>query len=113
MVDAPSMTPLPQLATEEIMANTQEQDERSSSLSEIGDAKGTEETEALQHSDEDGTDADDTEAETERLENSPLKQRKHQNVVLSGEKDVSHDRVDKSIALEKILASSRPCPSLS
>ena len=56
-------------------------DARSSSLSDIEDG-GANERLGLTHFD-DASDAVDTEAETERLEDSPQKARKHQNVVLS------------------------------
>ena len=55
-------------------------DERSSSLSEIGDRPDHEEQE---YSVQEYGDANDTEAETERLEDSPHKQRKYQNVILT------------------------------
>ena len=52
-------------------------DDRSSSLSELGDRGG------IEHSSRAASEANDTEAETERLEDSPQKQRKQRNVVLS------------------------------
>ena len=55
-------------------------DDRSSSLSEIGERGGRDEPD---NEIEEPSDAIDTEAETERLEDSPQKIRKHQNVVLT------------------------------
>ena len=55
-------------------------DDRSSSLSEIGERGGRDEP---GNEIEEPSDAIDTEAETERLEDSPQKIRKHQNVVLT------------------------------
>ena len=55
-----------------------EADDRSSSLSDLGDRTGVE------HSSHAGSEeVNDTEAETERLEDSPQKQRRHQDVVLT------------------------------
>lgn len=54
-----------------------EEDDRSSSLSELGDRAG------IEHSSRAGSEANDTEAETERLEESPRKHRRHQDVVLT------------------------------
>jgi hypothetical protein len=56
-------------------------DARSSSLSEIDDSGANERSRSIQM--EEASDAGDTEAETERLEESPQKARTHQNVVLS------------------------------
>lgn len=53
----------------------------SSSLSEIDDSAANERSGSIQM--EEASDAGDTEAETERLEESPHKARTHQNVVLS------------------------------
>ncbi len=57
-----------------------EEDDRSSSLSEIGERADHDEAENAFH---DGSDANDTEAETERLEDSPQKLQNHRNVVLT------------------------------
>ncbi|KAL9103279.1 MAG: hypothetical protein Q9163_001657 [Psora crenata] len=62
-------------------------DGRSSSLSDIGDNAENYELEDVPRSIAD-VQANDTEAETERLEGTPLKQRKHQNVVLTAENKV-------------------------
>lgn len=55
-------------------------EDRSSSLSELGDRADQEQPDrnTLEESD-----ANDTEAETERLEDSPQRQGKHQNIVLT------------------------------
>ncbi|KAL9128806.1 MAG: hypothetical protein Q9217_002587 [Psora testacea] len=60
---------------------------RSSSLSDIGDHAVNEGLERVVHANDD-IEANDTEAETERLENTPLKRRKHQNVVLTAQNRV-------------------------
>ena len=56
-------------------------DVRSSSLSEIEDGGGNAHSPSAQA--EQGIEGGDTEAETERLEESPHKPRKHQNIVLT------------------------------
>ena len=53
-----------------------EEDDKSSSLSELGERTG------MEHSSRAGSEANDTEAETERLEGSPQKQKNHQDMVL-------------------------------
>ena len=60
-------------------------DGRSSSLSDIGDHDVNEEVETIPAANGGDVEANDTEAETERLEDTPLKRRKHQNVVLTSE----------------------------
>ena len=60
-------------------------DNRSSSLSDIGESGGHHEQEK-NHLDE-ASDANDTEAETERLEATPQKLRAHQNVLLAPSRD--------------------------
>ena len=55
-------------------------DDQSSSLSELGERAGHEEVENVSHGD---SEANDTEAETERVEESPQKQRELNNVVLA------------------------------
>lgn len=66
-----------------------EGDDRSSSLSDLGDRAGNEDLNtskiALVNGSDpvDGSDPNDTEAETERLEVSPQRMRKHGSVVLS------------------------------
>lgn len=62
---------------------TAEGDDRSSSLSEIGDRVGNEDISSTRLALLDGSEANDTEAETERLEDSPQRSRKRQNVVMT------------------------------
>ena len=57
-----------------------EVDDRSSSLSELGERAGHDDAD---NDVGDGSDANDTEAETERLEDTPQKIRQQQNVVLA------------------------------
>lgn len=63
-------------------------DNRSSSLSEIGDRADQEHVDSITYVE---CDANDTEAETERLEDSPQKQRKHQNIVLTATNDIDDE----------------------
>ena len=64
-----------------------EADDRSSSLSDLGDRTGVE------HSSHAGSEeVNDTEAETERLEDSPQKQRRHQDVVLTSVSGIYEDQ---------------------
>ena len=64
-----------------------EADDRSSSLSDLGDRTGVE------HSSHAGSEeVNDTEAETERLEDSPQKQRRHQDVVLTSVSGIYDDQ---------------------
>lgn len=71
-----------------------EGDDRSSSLSDLGDRAGNEDLNtskvALVHGSDpvDGSDPNDTEAETERLEVSPQRTRKHRNVIVSSSNHV-------------------------
>jgi len=65
-----------------------DRDDRSSSLSEIGDQADQEQPDNIFHL---GSDANDTEAETERLEESPQKQRKHQNIILTSSNGIYDD----------------------
>lgn len=58
-------------------------DRRSSSLSDLGDHIENEALENSSREKSEDVEADDTEAETERLEDSPYKERKHQNVLLA------------------------------
>lgn len=58
-------------------------DRRSSSLSDLGDHIENEAMDASGREKSEDVEADDTEAETERLEDSPYKERKHQNVLLA------------------------------
>lgn len=60
-------------------AQHQEEDDRSSSLSEIGERADHDEAGNAFY---DAFDANDTEAETERLEDSPQKLRDHKDIVL-------------------------------
>jgi hypothetical protein len=70
---------------------TNEGDDRSSSLSDIEDRTANTELALASHNIRSGSEANDTEAETERLEDSPQKVRKHTNVVLSSSSDVYHE----------------------
>ncbi|KAL9635313.1 MAG: hypothetical protein Q9164_003536 [Protoblastenia rupestris] len=70
-------------------------DERSSSLSEIGETTANCDLDTVVHTNDNG-EANDTEAETERLEDTPLKRRRHQNVVLTAEKRVYSSRSSPS-----------------
>lgn len=63
--------------------STAEADDRSSSLSEIGDRVGNDDLISSRIRLPNGSDPEDTEAETERLEESPQKPRKNQNVVMT------------------------------
>lgn len=64
-----------------------EADDRSSSLSDLGDRT------VVEHSSHAGSEeANDTEAETERLEDSPQKQRRHQDVVLTSVSGIYDDQ---------------------
>lgn len=67
----------------------EEYDDRSSSLSEIGDRPGNEDMDHAQHLKD--FDENDTEAETERLEDTPRKMPLYQNVVMTTN-GVYHDR---------------------
>ena len=69
-------------------------DDRSSSLSELGERAGHEEVEIVSHGD---SEANDTEAETERLEESPQKQRELNNVVLAPTNGTYGDRESSAI----------------
>lgn len=71
--------------------STVEGDDRSSSLSEIGDRAGNDDVVSTRLGVAGGSEANDTEAETERLEDSPQKTLKHNNVVmLSSSHDLSN-----------------------
>lgn len=65
-----------------------DRDNRSSSLSEIGDRADQEQPDSITRAE---SDANDTEAETERLEDSPQKQRKNQNIVLTSADGIFDD----------------------
>ena len=65
-------------------------DDRSSSLSDIEDRTANNELGHTSHTIRGGSDTNDTEAETERLEDSPQKVRRHTNVVLSSSNGVYH-----------------------
>ena len=77
-------------------------DDRSSSLSELGDRAG------LEHYSRAGSEANDTEAETERLENSPQKQRRQRNVVLTSTNGIYGDQQSQSVA--RIIPENRASP---
>ena len=77
----------------------EDDDRRSSSLSEIGDHEGQEELEIIGPINDDDNGANDTEAETERLENTPLKGRKHQNVILTAENEILSSHLGSSTDL--------------
>ena len=66
-------------------------DNRSSSLSEIGDRADQEQPYDFARQE---SEANDTEAETERLDDSPLKQHKHQNIVLTSSHALHTDDQD-------------------
>lgn len=66
-----------------------EEDDRSSSLSEIGE-RADQDRPDITFSD--GSDENDTEAETERLEDSPQKLRTHQNLVMTSTNGIHEDR---------------------
>ncbi|CAF9937790.1 MAG: hypothetical protein ALECFALPRED_007392 [Alectoria fallacina] len=82
-----------------------EEDDRSSSLSELGDRVG------IEHSSRAGSEANDTEAETERLEDSPQKQRRHQDVVLTSTNATYIDHQNQSAT--HILPERTASPGLS
>ncbi len=63
--------------------STADGDDRSSSLSEIGDRIGNDDLASTRLGLANGSDPEDTEAETERLEESPRKVRKNKNVVMT------------------------------
>lgn len=67
-------------------------DDRSSSLSELGDRAG------IEHSSRAGSEANDTEAETERLEDSPQKQRRQRDVLLTSTNGTYGDHQNQSVA---------------
>ena len=70
-----------------------EADDRSSSLSDLGDRTGVE------HSSHAGSEeVNDTEAETERLEDSPQKERRHQDVVLTSVSGIYDDQQNPATA---------------
>lgn len=60
-----------------------DEDDRSSSLSDLGDGGANEELDDAHRRPVNDSDGNDTEAETERLEDSPQKIREHKGVVLS------------------------------
>ncbi|KAI9831882.1 MAG: hypothetical protein M1819_004604 [Sarea resinae] len=79
------------------LAEHADDDNRSSSLSELGDGPETNEGSDLEAHDASGKSADnDSEAETERLENSPQKIQRHTNVVLNAGKQTSNARLSVS-----------------
>ena len=67
-------------------------DDRSSSLSELGDPTGIERSSLA------GSEANDTEAETERLEDSPRKQRRQRDVILASTNGTCGDPQNRSVA---------------
>ena len=73
-----------------------DRDDRSSSLSDIEDRPIAENTVQSQLKSSPPPEEDDTEAETERLEESPQKLRKHQNVVFSATSNASGETMDAS-----------------
>ena len=79
-----------------------ELDDRSSSLSELGERAGHEEAGNVSRSD---SDANDTEAETERLEDSPKKPRIPHNVTLASANGIHGDR--ESSALRTMTGNNR------
>lgn len=87
-------------------------DARSSSLSEIDDSGANEHLRSIQV--EEASDAGDTEAETERLEESPQKARTNQNVVLSARGQSGSTAVSQTVLLttEPISGKSSLCPTV-
>lgn len=69
-----------------------EDDDRSSSLSELGDRA------IIEHLSRGGSEANDTEAETERLEDSPQKRRGYQDVVLTPTNGAYGDPPNQSVS---------------
>ena len=67
-------------------------DDRSSTLSELGDRAG------MEHSSRAASEPNDTEAETERLEDSPQKQRRQRDVVLTSTNGTYGDHQNQSVA---------------
>ena len=97
--DIPSQkfsSPVPILANgvESVDMPINEGDDRSSSLSDIEDRTANTELGRTSRTIRDGSEANDTEAETERLEDSPQKVRKHTNVVVSSLNGVYHESED-------------------
>ena len=68
-----------------------DEDDGSSSLSELGDRAG------IEHSSRAVSEVNDTEAETERLEESPYKQRRRQDVVLTSANGTYGDHQNQSV----------------
>lgn len=68
------------------------EDDKSSSLSELGDRAGIEQSSLA------GSEANDTEAETERLDDSPQKQRRQLDVVLTSTNGTYGDYENQSTA---------------
>ena len=56
---------------------------RSSSLSDVGERIEQDDLKPINIDNEDNDESNDTEAETERLDDSPVKRREHRNVVLA------------------------------
>lgn len=81
-------------------------DARSSSLSEIDDSGANERLRSIQM--EEASDAGDTEAETERLEESPQKARTHRNVVLSASR--AGQQNGSSAVSQTVLLTTEPIP---
>ena len=81
-------------------------DDGSSSLSELGDRAGAE------HSSRAGSEANDTEAETERLESSPQKQRRQRNVVLNSTSGTYGDHQHQPVPLPSAEKRINPGQSL-
>ncbi|MCJ1388070.1 hypothetical protein MMC18_000914 [Xylographa bjoerkii] len=83
---APQMSPLSHVTEAELR-----RDDRSSSLSDIEDRPVVETVESALMTASTISEADDTEAETERLEESPQKLRKHENVVFTATQKITGD----------------------
>lgn len=77
-------------------------DDGSSSLSELGDRAG------MDHSSRAGSEANDTEAETERLEASPQKQRRQRDVLLTSTNGTYGDHQNRSVAGTLLENRARP-----
>ena len=77
----------------------EDDDRRSSSLSEIDDHEGREELEIIERTNDDDIEANDTEAETERLEGTPLKGRKYQNVIFTADNQLLSSHLSPQVDL--------------
>ena len=88
-----------------------EQDDRSSSLSDIEDRLGTEGTDKINGKSPAASEGD-TEAETERLEATPHKSRTRRKVVLSAVENASQDTEIPTLPGEALSAASSPAAQI-